>query len=216
MRNILIALLLVAAPSAARAQVVSPYTGGAYFNPPSTLGMTLLNEQMRSAVAQDWYGKGTAKPKKRKTITATDFKGSGRRTVEAEVYRALGANEEQSKGLALIMDATFAAFEKEGRKDNVAYALAALFGVAVQIQSGKEIPDERAEQIALDLNDALAVDARFRKMKAAERQRIYESCLVTVGLMSAFHAVGARKKDPAMEKAAKQLAEQVLAGFRKR
>jgi len=214
MRLLWIALLIVAAPAAASAQVVSPYTGGVYVDPPGSLGMTVLNEQMRSAVASSWYDKSAAaKPARRHPIKSTDFKGTGKRLMEEEYYRALGASDEQKKALARVIDGMFTAFEKQGHKNNIAYALAVQIGVAIQIQTGKEVTDARAEKLALDLNDALAGDAKFRKLKSVERQKLYESCLINAALMTTFHQLGKRRNDPAMSKAAAQMASRALEGF---
>jgi len=103
----------------------------------------------------------------------------------------------------------FAAYEKQVRKNNVAYAVAFLLAASLTVQTGQQVSDEQGEQLALAINDALAGNPAFAKASASDRQKLYETCVTIGGLVLLFNEAG--KQDQTSANAAKTLAKQSLA-----
>ncbi|MGE5183596.1 MAG: DUF6683 family protein, partial [Acidobacteriota bacterium] len=226
MRFTILSLLLVLSARPASADSwVNPYTGGVWNNPVSSYVDTAMHNQMMEKMWQRWYGgrqkAGTAaspstpdRPISHQPYTKTDFTPGKQRLVVDAIIAGLAQNAQQRQGLQQGVAMVFEQYEKTVRKNNVAYALAFVIGASLQVQTGEQIPDAQAEQLAQALNDALASNPGFAKMRATDRQKLYEACVTLGGLVMLFAEVG--KHDPASAKAAKLLATQSLAmlGFK--
>lgn len=142
-----------------------------------------------------------ASPPQHFPISASDF-SSGQRVLPA-AYAAKGPKENQTQ-LLQTFNGMMDAFEKEGRKNNVAYAIGFLIGASAQVHTGKEISDTVLEKFVYDVNDILAGSPSFRALPVAKKQELYESS-VLIGAMIAGMAT-----DPETKADSKALARQVL------
>jgi hypothetical protein len=225
MRRLALAVALLAAAPAA-AQYTNPYTWRTFNNPISSSIDTILQQRMNRKLLENMIqrrlaGQGGSQapnpaeaPPPRAPIAASDFKPAGPRQVPARVVASTpGLDAEGRKQLAEVFRQVFAAFEKEGRPNNVAYALAFVIGTSLQVGLGREVPDDDAERLALDLNDLLARSPEFAKMPAGQRQELYEGCVVTAGLIGVLHQVAEQQGDEALAGTAREMAKQVLQLF---
>jgi len=134
-------------------------------------------------------------------LTATDF-ASGPRVLPT-VYAEKGPKENQAQLVQTFND-MIDSFEKEGRKNNDAYAIMFLIGVSAQVYTGKEISDTVLEKFAQDINDILAASPTYRTMAASKKQELYESSVLMASM------IGGLNTKPETAQDAKQLATQVL------
>ncbi len=137
-------------------------------------------------------------------ISATDFPAQQR--VLPAAYAAKGPRENQAQ-LLQTFNGMMDAFEKEGRKNNVSYAIGFLIGASAQVHTGKEISDTVMEKFIYDVNDILAGSPSFRALPVAKKQELYESS-VLIGAM-----VGGMATNPETKAEGKALAKQVLQGL---
>lgn len=142
--------------------------------------------------------------KPRYPIATTDFV-SGPRSLPA-VYAAKGPQENVSQ-LLQTFNQMLDNFEKEGRKNNNAYAVAFLLGVSAQIDTGREIPDPVVDQLILDFNDILAASPNYMALPNQKKQELYESSVLVGGMIGLLATNNETKQQ------AKDLARQVLASL---
>jgi hypothetical protein len=220
---IVIALAATAAlPRAAHAQWTNSITGNTFNNPMSSSLDTMIQhsfdrERMlaklkktdgSAVTAADLDGTAAATVA-HKPIKTSDFKRRGGRPAVDAFFAANELDAESAAALRQIVDATFTAVEANARKNNVATAIAIALVASVQVSTATEVPDENATALVADVNDLLAGSAAFKKMKAKDRQTVYDSLILTTALMLALDAAGAN--DPDAKAAAKQMAEEMLA-----
>lgn len=178
---------------------------------------------MLSAQLQKKYGlKGDAKASSAKAppkveLTATDFKPVARvgATAEQMATSLPGATEAEKKELAQAFKQTLNLIEAESdfRKNNISYALAFLLGASLLVASEKEVSDSEVEQLAREFNDSIATNESWKKMGAADRQKLYEAALVTGGVIGGVYSSAADDGDVALKKQAQTMALGVLKQF---
>jgi len=144
-----------------------------------------------------------ASPPQHFPISATDFSAQPR--VMPAAYAAKGPKENQAQ-LLQTFNGMMDAFEKEGRKNNVSYAIGFMIGASAQVHTGKEISDTVMEKFIYDLNDILAGSPSFMALPAAKKQELYESS-VLIGAM-----VAGMTTNPETQAEGKSMAKQVLQG----
>jgi len=214
---VVIAALLAAPPT--HAQYWS--SGMNYNNPWSagidqTLGFMAQNAYLRRRIASGYADQAKAEPKKATyPFSASDFKPAGPRFMPRQYVESLGPKVKDPDKLIALLDQGMDAYERipDVRKHNVAYALTALIGSSLQIRHGKKIPDAKAQEMARDINDSLAAKPGFRKLSARDRQRVYETSLVTTLLMLSLHEQGVAQGNEQLKEQARQIAASVLTTF---
>jgi len=217
-------LLVLLAAASANAQYSSFATGRSFNNPMSAMMDTMIQQSIERKLLEKAllkkYGDAPApaakvevKPTPSAPLAATDFK-PGPHTVAAK-FGDLAATPEDKRALAAACAQILEGIEGQPdfRKNNVAYGLAVLIGVSIQLVYGKTIPDAEAEQLARDLNDSLAATPNFRKLPAKDRQLLYETSVITAGLMVGLNQEGLKTGDASMQEKAKDMARQMLAMF---
>jgi uncharacterized protein DUF6683 len=217
MRTLLVALVLAAtARIAAADDWINPYNGTHWNNPMSQLADVMLTQTINNAALnaslrtkQAGAAPTNSAPVTHAAIAKTDFTPGKKRLVVDQIIGGLTQNDQQRQALVGGMEQVFAAYEKAVRKDNVAYSVAFLLAASLTVQTGQQVDDAQSQQLALAINDALANNPAFAKSSAADRQKIYESCITLGGLVLLFNEAG--KQDQASANAAKLLAKQSLA-----
>lgn len=140
-------------------------------------------------------------PLKQYPITATDFTSGPR--VLPSVYAQTGPQENQAQLLQTFND-FFNVYERELRKNNIAYAIAFLIGSSAMVHTGREIPDSTLEQFTQDINNILAGSPSYQTMPVQKKQELYESSVLIGSMIAGLNEKPETKED------AKTLAKQVL------
>jgi len=202
----------------------NPYTGANWNNPMSSLADTMIWSSIQRKVAEDAiqkrYGQGNPAPTTQGSsqpaapkhpITASDFKPAETRLLPDKLIDSnKDLTEEQRKGLRTLYQTGFREFEKRVRKNNVANAMAFVFGASMEIVAGKEGTDADFKMLVNALNDLLADSPKFKTLSAREKQTMYEACIITGTMMIALKQLGAQQNNDDMKKQAKELAQSVL------
>lgn len=219
-RLALVAAISMAVPGQAAAQWTNPYTGNTWNNPVSSQLDTMILHSMQrkmlerslaakqgKASAKD--GRKPVKPPSHRAASASDFKpGKGHPTVDAFLASS-GLDEPQQQALRQVIDATFVAVEGQLRAHNVASALGFAIAASLQIVSGKEVGDDEVRELILGINDLLAANPTFVKLKAADKQQLYDAMIMMGALLITFHTAG--ESDPKMKETAIEMAKGLLA-----
>jgi hypothetical protein len=212
-----IAIVLVALLAhTASADWRNPYTGNTFNNPMSSTLDTMIHFRAQELALQKSFAKknGTqpASPQpasSHQPYTRTDFFPVPQWLVVDAVIASVAQTADQRVALRRATGAVFARYERTHRRNNVAYAVAFLMRASLAVQTGRQLDDAQAEQLASTINDTYAQNPQFMELDALDRQRIYETCVTLGGLIAMFDDMG--KQDPAWANAAKRLAKQALA-----
>lgn len=202
----------------AEAQFTNPYTGRTWNNPTSSLIDTFIRNDMNRMMLESSLAKKQGKnaaaaavpeqKRARQPASATDFSpGKGRPAVD-QFFANSGLRGEELKGMRQYIDGTFAALESQYRKNSVATAMALALGTSVEIASGQEISDAQARELVANVNDLLASAPSFTKLKASEKQTMYDTFVLVSGLMLALKSSG--DTDPTAKQASVEMAKGVL------
>jgi hypothetical protein len=192
-------------------QYVNPYSGISWNN--------ALPSYLDSAVCQRIWARTTQKPggvkaAPRSPLTATDFTPAQPRSVAASLVAASkGMSKGQGQALVEGLNAGLDAFERETRKNNVAYALAFLIGVSMQTVSGREVSDAESDMLAQAINDELAASSSFKKLPVKQKQLLYETCIVVGSLIGGMAAQAEEAKDVELMQQAQMMAKTALQTF---
>jgi hypothetical protein len=131
-------------------------------------------------------------------LKATDFKRTNGRPVLDEFMASTGLEGAQADELRAVMEAQLATLEAPVRKNNVAAAMGVLFVTSYRVVNGIQITDESRDSVIAFVNDALAVQQSFKKLKAKGRQEVADTALVQAALIELMSA----EADPAMQEVA--------------
>jgi len=157
------------------------------------------------AVGQSQKGATRAKPVvKHEPASASDFKPSKTRPAVDAFFANTKIDFIDPKDLRAIVDRTFAAVESQSRKHSVASAVGFAVATSLFVARNTNLEDDAVQDLVASINDRLATAASFKKMKAADRQMIYDSMILTTAIIITLNAMGenneSRKAD-AMEMA---------------
>ena len=189
-----------------------------YNNPTSAmigtwLNNDIMNMSMRAKLKKmgQQNQQGTAATKaKPADYRQTDFSGSRKTLADQFVKQANGLSAAERKELLKVLNDGIVAIEKElPRKNNIAYAMTVLLGLAISINKGTELSDAEAENFARGINDALGSTPEWKQAPAKEKQVLYESMLLTTVLMIAGH----QAEDQESKDMASETARNILASF---
>jgi hypothetical protein len=142
-----------------------------YNNPGSAMIGTwlhndMMNMSMRSKLKKMAQNnqQGRVKPStKPADYRLTDLAASRQTVTDQFVKNAQGLSAEQSRELLKALKEGIKALEKElPRKNNMAYAMAAIIGTAIYITKGVDVPVEEVEALAAGFNDVLGTTPEWK------------------------------------------------------
>lgn len=189
-----------------------------YNNPGSAMIGTWLNNDimnmgMRSKLKKMAQNnqQGSVKPSaKPADYRLTDLAASRQTVTDQFVKNAQGLSAEQSRELLKALKEGIKALEKElPRKNNMAYAMAAIIGTAIYITKGVDVPVEEVEALAAGFNDVLGTTREWKMAPATQKQILYESTLLNIVLM----IMESQAEDQETKDIATETARNVLASF---
>ncbi len=169
----------------------------------------IFKQVVDRAHGQAAAGRAPMAKDKHQPISRSDFKPSGKRPTIAAYLATMNGTDAQRAQLSQIVDLTVSTFEKEARKNNVAYAFALMIGMSLRLARDGEFDEATSEELALGINDLLVAAPAWRKLDAKDRQAMYESCLLTSALLLMYQAAG--EADPDLRAQGAELARSVLA-----
>lgn len=146
-------------------------------------------------------------------INATDYRPAQGRIIPDEVFRAAQGDAETRELVRNLSNQFLDAFEKEGRKNNVANGFAFLASISIQIAVERELTEFEEQQLILGFNNMLAATPQFASMTARDKQVLTESAVITGGMMAFLHVQGKQNNDAKMQSDARQMAKAAIVYF---
>jgi len=146
-------------------------------------------------------------------ITATDFRPVSGRIVPDEISRMSQGTAEEKELLRNLSNQFLDAFEKEGRKNNIANSFAFLTSISMQIVIGRDLSDAEEQQLISGFNNSIAYTPQWVSMSARDKQVLLECAVISGGMMAFLHAQGKQHNDAKMQADAQVMAKAVLGYF---
>ncbi len=145
-------------------------------------------------------------------ITATDFVPGPERIVPETMATRMahGSSARQAELLALF-NKVLDAIEPQTRNNNVAAALAFAIAASEQVKDGSGVlKPGRYADLVRQINQDVGDSDEFKALSDRRKQEIYESSLLTAGLIVSAYRRAAASKDPTLERQAKEAAADYL------
>ena len=144
-------------------------------------------------------------------ITATDFQ-----VLQAPIMpdqfanSATGVDQQTRQQMRAFFLQTLAAFETSGRKNNMASAFTWISACALKVKNGKEPSDADEGKITAYFNSVLAGSPDYAVLTPYKQQVLYESLIITGGIMVLLDDQGKQTNDPKLRAQAAEMSKQVL------
>ena len=170
-------------------------------------------ESMRVAAGQSPYGSPPAAqpPARQYAITATDFRAlSGPIMPDQFADSATGVTPEVREQMRAFFKQVLTAFEKDARKNNIANAFAFITSAALQLRNGKEPTNAEEDQLIAHFNNVLANSPGYYTLNPRQQQMLYESLILTGGIIVFLDTQGKQLNNPQMRDKAMEMSKQVL------
>src|SRR4030095_775682 len=120
-------------------------------------------------------------------ITATDYRPMGGRILPDVVAASAQGDAETKEAVRTLANQFLDAFEKEGRKNNVANGFGFLSSISIQVATGRELSDFEEQQLIAGFNNMLAATPRFASMPAQDKQIMTEASVISGGFIAFLH-----------------------------
>lgn len=181
-----------------------------YKSPLSSWSAYMYDQNVKRHLRERTTGaaKPATRPPPRAKIEATDFKRNARGTdVVAQYVAATKVDEAVGAELSSALRQTMAQIAAMGRKDNVATAMAAVIALSYVVLEKPDFDISKANDLIPVVNDALAASPQFRKLRAAERQAMYDSLLLSAAVIALVHQAGEKEQSQTI---ARQVLQQLI------
>jgi len=146
-------------------------------------------------------------------ITSTDYRPMGGRILPDVVAGSVQGDAETKEAVRALANQFLDAFEKEGRKNNVANGFGFLSSVSIQVATGRELTELEEQQLISAFNNTLAATPQFAAMSPRDKQLATEAAVISGGFIAFLHVQGKQTKDAQMQADARQLATAAIAYF---
>jgi hypothetical protein len=151
----------------------------------------------------------TPAPPRHRPLRATDFKRSGKGRPALDAYLAsVGLEGDKAEQVRALLEAGIVEIEGQVRKNNVASSMGVLLTAANYVLTGVELDDAAQDAMVETLNDQLAADRSFGKLRAKERQLFSDTMLVQSAVILVLASAG--QTDAAAAEASRTAARDAL------
>jgi hypothetical protein len=144
-------------------------------------------------------------------ILATSFPSSPGRILPGQlIYAMSGATLPQKQMMRAFYEQLFASYEQYNPSNNVAMAVAYALGTSMAITRGRQMPAEESAQLVMYLNQALASSPQFNAMTPQQKQLLYESSILSGGMLNTLYYQGYQLNNPAARRQADEMASMIV------
>ncbi|MDQ3799569.1 MAG: hypothetical protein M3384_08970 [Acidobacteriota bacterium] len=181
-------------------------------------GNQTTTQQQQSAPAENIL--------RRAPLSETSFKSNPATIMPAILGASVtGGKAEDSRTLIKVSrellknyDEMLATNQETRLKNNVAgaAAFALVMSRSVLLDGQRDLSEKQSEALLQDINALLASSDDFKKMPDADRQKMYETFVITGGLAAMLYREGTEKNDAETIAKGKELAKAVLSQFFRR
>jgi len=150
----------------------------------------------------------------RQPLTATDFKPAGARNAPERISAAVAdpaGRAQMAKACREIL-ATIEATEGF-RRNNVASAITLVTAISIQVLTGREFDDAQAQGLLQIVNDEIVASGRLRNVPNEKLTRLYDTLVISGGLMAGIAHNAAESNDREMMEVARAMARDALASL---
>jgi hypothetical protein len=174
-----------------------------------------IQERLREKVAGGGGGSSAAGPTPRSgklPLSATDFSpGTARVVPETMAERMAHGSSARRSQLVVMFNQILDTIEPQTRRHNVAAAMAFAMAASEQVlaDNGTLNPDRYGE-LVVQINDDLGDSAEFTALPDRRKQEIYESSLLTAGLIVGAYRKATQRNDSTLQHQAKTAAADYL------
>lgn len=221
-RNSLLLALVALTAGQAQAQYTNTLNGRQFSNmwaanADFTMSQMIQSNMMNSLIKKN-LGKSAASqptpPTFKYALSKSDFKFVGQPSAQKNCA-ALAEKPADKKQLSDMCLSILKQIEAMPafRKNNLSSALTVLLGISLQVTSGKEVGDNDAVTLQRGINDLLVDSGMLGKMKAADIQSLYETAVMTGGLIAGIAQAGADDNNEQLTNLASSMAKTVLQSY---
>lgn len=180
-----------------------------FWNQQNSYNQSLYNlkKQVEMSHSQAALGQASSRPVATFTITATDFTPIFQWMAPDLIANSQpGLTPGQREGLKALASQILAKFETNYRKNNVAIAMAYLFAVSYNVNTGHLLSGTECDQWTMAFNNTLAANVNFITMSPRDKQLKYELAVVTGGMIAFL----SEQENPAQQSEAREIARTTL------
>jgi hypothetical protein len=174
-----------------------------------------IQERLAEKAAQQAAGSPPAGPTPRRgklPLTATDFAPATARVVPEPMAERMahGSSARQTELLAMF-NGILDTLETQTRRSNVAAAMAFAMAASEQVLADRgTLNPERYGELVVQINDDLGDSDEFKALPDRRKQEIYESSLLTAGLIVGAYRQAMQRSDSTLQQQAKTAAADYL------
>jgi hypothetical protein len=169
-------------------------------------------ERLQEKQAGGASGPGPTPQSGKLPLTATDFPPAAARVVPLSMAERMahGSSARRSQ-LVAMFNQILDTIEPQTRRNNVAAAMAFAMAVSEQVMADRAVLDpERYGELVVQINDDLGDSAEFKVLPDRRKQEIYESSLLTAGIIVGAYRQAAQRNDSTLQRQAKDAASDYL------
>lgn len=152
-------------------------------------------------------------PLRQYPITATDYRPTGGRILPDVVAASAQGDAETKEAIRTLANQFLDAFEKAGRKNNVASGFGFLSSVSIEVVTGRALTEVEEQQLNAGFNNMLAATPQFAALSPRDKQIATEAAVISGGFIAFLHVQGKQGSDAKMQADARQLASAAIAYF---
>lgn len=178
---------------------------------------TAVNKQreiMARAAGVTDYSYENQQPAKQFPITATDIRPLSPPIIPDEFANAAtGVDAATRESMRQLFQQTLTSFESQARKNNLANAFTWISEAALQVKNGKQLSDPEEARLIAYFNNTLAASPSYYTINPRQQQMLYESLIVTGGIIVFLDNQGKQTNNPQLRKQANEMSAAVLKNF---
>ena len=163
--------------------------------------------------AQPGSGAAQVTPREGKLpLTATDFPPGATRVVPATMAERMahGSSARQTQ-LAAMFNQILDQIEPQTRRNNVAAAMAFAMAASEQVMADNAaLNPDRYGELVVQINDDLGDSQEFKTLPDRRKQEIYESSLLTAGIIIGAYRQATQRNDATLQRQSKVAAADYL------
>ncbi|MGH7782628.1 MAG: DUF6683 family protein [Candidatus Binatia bacterium] len=153
-------------------------------------------------------------PAKQYPITATDIRPLSPPIIPGQFAdSATGVDAATRETMRQFFQQTLTSFESQARKNNLANAFTWISEAALKVKNGKQLSDPEEARLIAYFNNTLAASPSYYTINPRQQQMLYESLIITGGIIVFLDDQGKQTNNRELQKQAKEMSSAVLKNF---
>lgn len=153
-------------------------------------------------------------PAKQYPITATDIRPLSPPIIPDQFAdAATGVDAATRETMRRFFQQVLTSFESKARKNNLANAFTWISEAALQVKNGKQLSDPEEARLIAYFNNTLAASPSYYTINPRQQQMLYESLIITGGIILFLDDQGKKANNPQLQKQAKEMSGAILKNY---